>query len=61
MCMEPTLQDILEECKRLRGCYPVVNHINQDFLLWMLRYKRNDLIPLALEFKKHCEDLRNGR
>ena len=54
------LHDILEECINARGCYPAANHINQDFLLWMLQHKRSELIPFALEFKKHCEDFYNG-
>jgi len=48
------LQGILEECARLRGCYPLMNRIESQFLEWLMTEKRNYMTPFAEEFYNHC-------
>jgi hypothetical protein len=51
------LQGILEDCARLRGCYPLMNRIESQFLEWLMTEKRNYITPFAEEFYNHCVDM----
>ena len=48
------LHGILEDCARLRGCYPLMNRINSQFFEWLMTEKRHYLTPFAEEFYNHC-------
>ena len=54
--MKPTdeLDSILIECARIRGCYPLMNRIESQFLKWLMTEKRNYIIPFAEEFYNYC-------
>ena len=59
--MKPTdeLDDILTKCSQLRGCYPLMNRTHAQFFEYLLEHKREQLIPLAKDFLKHCTVLYN--
>ncbi len=53
------LQGTLEECARMRGCYPLINRIESQFFEWLMVNRRNCLSPFAEEFYNHCVELYN--
>lgn len=50
-----TLLDTLKECSKIRGCYPLANRSQAEFIEWLVLHKSNDLLPLLDEFKQYCE------
>lgn len=60
--MKPTdeLDDILTKCAQLRGCHPLMNRTHAQFFEYLLEHKREQLIPLAKDFLKHCMVLYNS-
>ena len=60
--MKPTdeLDDILIKCAQLRGCHPLMNRTHAQFFEYLLEHKREQLIPLAKDFLKHCMVLYNS-
>lgn len=51
------IYDIMSECAKLRGCYPLMNRIYAQFFEWLMVNKQDALMPFAIEFRKHCNDL----
>ena len=51
------IYDIMSDCAKLRGCYPLTNRTYAQFFEWLMVNKQHELMPLAMEFREHCNNL----
>ena len=55
-----TLESILDDCAKMRGCWPCVNRSEDEFVDWLMDNKRDELISFALQFRTHCQERYGG-